>query len=138
MLKQGHNKAGWVEPVFDANGMSQWGWRVSHLQHFKLGNNVQIGTFTMIDAQEGVEIKDNVMVGFSCVILSYSSIDNKSGKVILQKGCRIGANSVIMPDVEIGENATVGANSLVTESIPPSEVWAGTPAKFIRYFRDTP
>jgi bifunctional N-acetylglucosamine-1-phosphate-uridyltransferase/glucosamine-1-phosphate-acetyltransferase GlmU-like protein len=45
---------------------------------------------------------------------------------------KAGANSVIMSGVEIGENATVGANSLVTDNIPPNEICAGSPAKFLK------
>ncbi len=122
----------WVEPEFDEIGMTQWYWRVSHRENFKLGKNTEIGSFTMIDAREGVEIQDDVKVGFACVILSYSSIDKKSGKVTLKRGCKIGANSVILPGVEIGEGAVVGANSFVNRNIPANEVWIGSPAKSTR------
>ena len=122
----------WAEPACDEKGMTQWNWRVTHVDNFSLGNNTQVGSFTMIDAQEGVDIEDNVLIGFSCVILSYSSIDNRGGKVILRRGCKIGSNSVIMPGVEIGENAVVGANSFVNHNIPANELWFGSPAKFIK------
>jgi acetyltransferase-like isoleucine patch superfamily enzyme len=132
MENSASKKQNWIEPEFDKMGMTQWHWRVLHVDRFKLGRNVQIGSFTMIDAQEGVEIQDDVMVGFSCVILSYSSIDGKSGKVILKRGCKVGANSVIMPGVEIGEDAIVGANSFIDKNIPPDELWVGSPARFIK------
>ena len=113
-------------------GMTQWSWRVVGLNNFILGNNVEIGTFTVIDAKGGVTIEDNVKIGWSCSILSYSSIDNKIGKVILKNGCMIGANSVIMPGITIGKNAVVGASSFVNKNIPPNEVWVGFPAKKMR------
>ena len=53
------------------------------------------------------------------------------GKIVLKDGCGIGANSVIFPNVIIGKNAKIGANSLVNCNIPDNEVWAGTPAKKI-------
>lgn len=119
----------WDDPIYDDYGMTQWNWRVVCVENFTLGKEVEIGTFTVIDAKEKVIIEDQVKIGWSCSIFSYSSIDGKKGKIVLKKGCKIGANSVIMPGVIIGENATVGANSLVRESIPSNEVWAGSPAK---------
>lgn len=119
-------------PHFDEMGMTQWYWRVLHPDKLVLGENTQIGTFTIIDAMCGVVIENDVMVGFGCSLLSYSSIDNKSGRVVLKKGCKVGSNSVIMPGVTIGEYAVVGANSFVNRDIPPKEVWAGTPAKHLK------
>ena len=121
----------WTKPTFDENGMTQWHWRVIGIENFKLGERVEIGSFTIIDAKEGVTIEDNVKIGWSCSIFSVSTIDNKNGKIILKKGCKIGANSVIMPGIIVGENATIGANSLVNKSIPANEVWVGTPARKI-------
>jgi acetyltransferase-like isoleucine patch superfamily enzyme len=122
----------WIKPIYDDNGMTQWYWRVISVENFKLGERVEIGSFTIIDAKEGVTIENNVKIGWSCSILSNSTIDNKKGKIILKKNCKIGANSVILPGIIIGENATVGANSLVNKNIPPNEIWAGTPARKIK------
>lgn len=122
----------WAKPRYDKYGMTQWSWRVIDLDNFVLGEKVEIGTFTVIDAKSGVVIEDQVKIGWSCSILSYSSIGAKKGKVVLKKGCKIGANSVIMPGVTIGENATVGANSFVNKDIPANEVWFGTPARKLR------
>lgn len=116
-------------PIFNDYGMTQWNWLVRHRENFKLGKDTQIGSFTVIDAMVGVEIQDNALIGFGVVILSYSSIGKKSGKVILKKNCRIGSNSTIMPGVTIGENSVVGANSFVSQSIPDNEVWFGIPAR---------
>lgn len=49
--------------------------------------------------------------------------------VIVNDGARIGINATILPGVEIGEGAVIGAGSVVTKSVPPGEVWAGVPAK---------
>ena len=122
----------WTKPIFDENGMTQWYWRVICVENFKLGERVEIGSFTIIDAKEGVTIEDNVKIGWSCSIFSNSTIDNKKGKIILKKDCKIGANSVILPGIIVGENATVGANSLVNKNIPSNETWVGTPARKIK------
>jgi acetyltransferase-like isoleucine patch superfamily enzyme len=134
----GNTKAGnddllnWAEPEFDEMGMTQWGWRVSYRERFRLGKHVEIGSFTMIDAREGIEVEDDVKIGFGCIILSHSSIDRKSGPVVLRKGCKIGANTVVMPNTEIGENAVIGANSFVNHDVPQSEIWVGSPARFYK------
>ena len=122
----------WIKPIYDENGMTQWYWRVIRVENFKLGERVEIGSFTIIDAKEGVTIEDNVKIGWSCSIFSNSTIDNKKGKIILKKDCKIGANSVILPGIIVGENATVGANSLVNKNIPSNETWVGTPARKIK------
>ena len=120
------------EPKFNEKGLTQWYWRVLHTENFKLGKNTQIGSFSVFDAMEGIEIEDDVKIGFGCVVISYSSIDQKGGKIILKRNCKIGSNAIIMPGITIGENATVGGNSFVNKDIPANEVWVGSPAKFLK------
>lgn len=122
----------WEQPQFDEKGFTQWYWRVLYPENFKFRKKVKIGSFTVIDAMKGVEIEDNVEIGFGCSILSYSSIDKKAGKVLLKRNCKIGSNTVIMPGVSVGENAIVGANSFVNRDIPSNEVWAGSPVRSLK------
>ena len=51
---------------------------------------------------------------------------------MIRKGASIGAGSTILPGLTIGENAVVGAGSVVTKDIPAGELWLGNPARFIR------
>ena len=44
----------------------------------------------------------------------------------------IGARTIICSDVEIGDNSIIGAGSIVTKNVPPNQIWAGNPAKFIK------
>ena len=122
----------WTKPIYDENGMTQWFWRVTHRENFSLGNKVEIGSFTVIDAKHGIEIQDNVKIGWNCTIMSNSTIDARKGKITLEEGCKIGANSVIFPNITIRKNAIIGANSLVNCDIPENEVWVGSPAKKLR------
>ena len=122
----------WIKPEFNEFGMTQWYWRVINHENFTLGDKVEIGSFSVIDAKYGVEIQDNVKIGWNCTIMSNSSIDGKKGKIVLEKNCNIGANSVVFPNVKIGRNAVIGANSLVNCDIPAEEVWIGSPAKKLR------
>lgn len=66
----------------------------------------------------------NAMIYFQ----GHSSIKN----VNIKKGCWIGANAIILPGVTIGQNAVVGAGSVVTKSIPDYAVAVGAPAKVIK------
>jgi acetyltransferase-like isoleucine patch superfamily enzyme len=122
----------WVPAVYNEYGITQWGWRVNYRENFKMSDNVRIGSFTSIDARYGVEIQDEVIIGQSCVIASNSRISGKSGKVTLKKGCKIGAQSTVVPGVTIGENSIVGANSYIDKDIPDGEVWFGSPAKYVQ------
>lgn len=120
------------EPRFNEKGVTQWYWRVLHPENLKLGRHTQIGSFTTIDALCEVEIKDYVLIGFGCAVLSYSSIDERCRKVKLETHSKIGSNSTIMPGTTIGKNSIIGANSFVNRDIPPDEIWTGAPAKFLK------
>lgn len=58
--------------------------------------------------------------------------NRKEKQVVIKDNAFIGAYSLILKGVTIGENSIVGAGSVVTESIPDNQIWAGSPAKFIR------
>lgn len=127
-----NKRKNWKYPEFDENGMTKWKWMCQHQGNLKLGQYVDIGAFTYINAKNGVEIGSNAQIGSHCSIYSISTIDNKSGKVIINKNAKIGTHSVIMPGVTIGENAIVGAFSFVNHDIPDNIVAYGVPAKVER------
>ena len=102
-------------------------------ENLKLGKETDIGAFTYLNAKYGVEIQENVQIGSHCSIYSWSTIDDKKGRVTIRKNAKIGTHSVIMPGVTIGENAIVGACSFVTDDIPDNAVAYGMPAKVTRY-----
>lgn len=120
----------WTMPEIKDGVQTRWGWIVKCPENLTLGRFVDIGAFTYIGAHEGVEIRNNCQLGGGCKIYSRSTIDNQSGPVIIKEYAKIGANSVVMPDVVIGENATIGALSFVSHGtrIPANEIWAGIPA----------
>lgn len=121
-----------MDPEYSEYGLTQWLWLVRHRHNFKLGNNVEIGNFTVIGCEYGVEIEDDVRIGYNCVIMSCSSIDSKHGKITIKKGASIGAHSTIMPGVTIGEHSIVGAHSFVNKDIPEKCIAYGVPAKVQR------
>lgn len=112
----------------------------------KIGNNVGI-SHTAISAIECIEIEDNVLIGSNCMIADtdFHPLDadirrenpndlsaTKSAPIKIENDVFIGARSIILKGVTIGEGAVVGAGSVVTKDIPAGEIWAGNPAKFIK------
>ncbi len=109
-----------------------------------IGNNVGISNSAIIALKE-IVIEDNVLIGGNCKIYDndFHSLNYdermmkpdqgvKSAPVRIKMGAFIGAHSIILKGVTIGEKSIVGAGSVVTKSIPNGEVWAGNPARFIR------
>lgn len=110
----------------------------------KIGNNVGM-SHTAITAMKSVEIGDNVLIGSNSMIADtdFHPIDAekrlaedgtavKVSPIKIEDNVFIGARSIILKGVTIGENSVVGAGSVVTKDIPANEIWAGNPAKFIK------
>ena len=112
--------------------MTKWNWMCQYNENLKLGEYVDIGAFTYINAKYGIIIEDYVQIGSHCSIYSVSTIDGKVGEVILKKNCRIGSHSLIMPGVTVGENSIIGAFSFVNKDIPDNVLAYGIPVKIIR------
>lgn len=112
----------------------------------RLGRRVVVrpGCMLFSDPDGFITIEDDVMMGSGVHIYVSNHqfndpytpiIDQRSFKyshVVLRKGCWVGANVIILPGVEIGANAVVGAGSIVTKSVPAATLVAGNPAKFIK------
>ncbi len=112
-----------------------------------VGKNCKISSHTFIC--EGVTIEDEVFVGHGVTFTndSFPRATNAEGelqseadwKVEPTKVCRgasIGSGATILPNVTIGENAIVGAGSVVTKDVPPGTIAAGNPARVKRQVDD--
>lgn len=121
----------WELPYIEDGKPTKYNWIVQYVGNFMLGPMTDIGAFSYINAKYGVEIKNNVKIGSHCSIYSESTIDNKAGKVTLEKNCRIGSHTTILPGVSVGQNTVIGANSLVNSDIPDNVLAFGVPAKVI-------
>lgn len=110
----------------------------------RIGRRCKISSHTFIC--EGVEIEDNVFVGHSVTFIndSYPRATNPGGelqteadwaveKTLVKQGASIGSGSTILSHVTIGEEAIVGAGSVVTKDVPARAVVAGNPAKVLRF-----
>lgn len=94
----------------------------------KIGDNVTIKPGVQI--WDGVTIEDNVFIGpnvtFTNDLLPRSKHYRKEmDKTIIKRGASIGANSTILAGNTIGENALVGAGSIITKDVPDNTVWFG-------------
>lgn len=121
-------KNNWRRPVIAHNQPTLWMWMVSYPGALKLGEYVDIGAFTYINAVNGVIIGENVEIGSHCAIYSESTIDERKGQVVIEDNVCIGSHSTIMPGVTIGKNTTIGAHSFVKRSIPANVIAYGVPA----------
>jgi UDP-2-acetamido-3-amino-2,3-dideoxy-glucuronate N-acetyltransferase len=110
----------------------------------KVGRNCKISSHTFVC--EGVVIEDEVFVGHNVAFIndSYPRATAADGQLqteqdwtveqtLVKKRASIGSGSTILSKITIGENALVGAGSVVTKDVPPNAVVAGNPARILRY-----
>lgn len=100
-----------------------------------IGNHVTIKSGVQI--WDGIELEDYVMVGSNVSFTNdrYPRSQNPDWKLMrtrVCKGATIGAGSVILPGLTVGERAMIGAGSVVTKDIPAGEMWLGNPARFVK------
>ena len=122
----------WEYPEIEEGKLTKYNWIVQHVQGFTLGYKTDIGAFTYINAKNGVTFEDYVEIGSHCSIYSISTIDNKEGRVLLKRNCKIGSHSIVMPGVTVGENSIIGACSFVNCDIPDNVIAVGIPAKVVK------
>lgn len=109
----------------------------------KIGKRCKISSHTFIC--EGVTLEDNVFVGHGVTFIndSYPRSTTPEGELqtekdwrvertTVKKGASIGSGATILCNVVIGENAIVGAGSVVTKSVSPNAIVAGNPARQLR------
>ena len=108
-----------------------------------IGKNCKISSHTFIC--EGVHIEDNVFIGHGVMFTNdlfpratnadgspQNEADWKLIETTIKKGASIGSNATILCGITIGENALVGAGSVVTKDVPPNTIVAGVPARIIK------
>lgn len=118
-----------------------------------IGDNVSIGTLSVVEHH--VEIEDGVRIHTQVFVPEYTTLKTKcwlgpnvvltnamypmSPNVkdelkgpIIEEGAIVGANSTVLPGVNLGKDSVVGAGSVVTKDVEPSSVVCGNPAKFLK------
>lgn len=109
----------------------------------KVGRNCKISSHTFIC--EGVTIEDNVFVGHNVTFINdaFPRATGQDGQLqtdddweciptLVQHGASIGSSATILCGVTVGENAIVGAGSVVTADVPAGTIVAGNPAHVLR------
>jgi acetyltransferase-like isoleucine patch superfamily enzyme len=99
-----------------------------------VSRDVQIGDRTRMQAScalaPGTVIEEDCLLGPLVAILSRATTSDRTGGLcIVRRGSRIGSGAQILPGVEVGADAVVGAGSVVTEDVPPGFTVVGVPAR---------
>src|SRR5579871_2650467 len=120
----------------------------------EIQKNAIVGKYCKVSSHtficEGVVIEDGVFIGHGVMFIndSYPRATTLDGKVqteadwkvertVIKRGASIGSGATILSNTNIGENAIVGAGSVVTKDVPPNAIVAGNPAKILRYIEQT-
>ena len=94
-----------------------------------VGNNVTIKCGVYL--WDAMRIEDDVFIGPNATFTNDKYPRSKQtpamfAPIKLKKGCSIGANATILPNVTVGENAIVGAGAIITKDVPPDSVVTNT------------
>ena len=110
---------------------------IDYGHQLKIGERVFINHSLCVSAAAGVEIEDGVQMAPQVTILTVNhDLKDKTivkcSPVCIKKNAWIGARAIILPGVTIGENAVVGAGSVVTKDVPSNTIVVGNPAKILQ------
>ncbi|MGZ8901736.1 MAG: acyltransferase [Limisphaerales bacterium] len=110
----------------------------------KIGKRCKISSHTFIC--EGVTIEDEVFVGHNVTFINdlfprataaggalQTEADWECLPTLVKRGASIGSSATLLCGITVGENATIGAGSVVTKDVPPNAIVAGNPARVLRY-----
>jgi acetyltransferase-like isoleucine patch superfamily enzyme len=117
----------------------------------RIDDNVSLGRRCTISAANRVLIGSNVLVGPNVLIVdhnhNYKDIHrpirqqgwSRNGYIVIEQNCWIGANVVIIGSkgITIGQGSVIGANTVVTKSVPKFSVVAGNPCKILSHYDES-
>jgi acetyltransferase-like isoleucine patch superfamily enzyme len=133
----------------------------TNLYGCEIGDDVKVGTFVEIQKGakigsrckisshsficEGVTLEDDVFIGHNVVFTNdrYPRATNAGGRLqtesdwkciptLVKRGASIGSGAVLLCGITVGENAMIGAGSVVTKDVPPDTIVAGNPARIVK------
>jgi UDP-2-acetamido-3-amino-2,3-dideoxy-glucuronate N-acetyltransferase len=113
----------------------------------KIGKNCKIQSHTFIC--KGVTIEDNVFISHNVTFINdrfprattadgwlQTAADWVCAPTVVRRGASIGSSAILLCGITVGENAIIGAGSVVTKDVPANAVVAGNPARMIRLISD--
>ncbi len=113
-------------------------------KNITIGKNVFINSGCRFQDHGGITIRDGAQIGHNVVIATLNHNPEPSRRrntipkpVYIGKNVWIGSNSTILPGITIGDNAIIGAGSVVTKDVPQMTVYAGNPARKIKDIGET-
>lgn len=111
--------------------------RTAYLRHI-LGMNIHPDTQISLKANldrsnpRGIHIDEGTLVAFGAVILSHDMSRALSTDTYIGRNCFIGAHSIVLPGIRVGDGSIVATGSVVTKDVEPGSIVAGNPARVIK------
>jgi len=110
---------------------------VRNLYGIELPYSAQIGRRVIFEHQHGIVVHGAAVIGDDCIIrqgvtLGIRSMDRLADAPVLGRGVNVGAGAKILGPVHVGDEAAIGANSVVLKDIPARAVAVGIPAQVVR------
>ena len=117
---------------------------ISGVGEVRIGDRTTIGHNSVLVSRQLIEVGNDTMLAAYCYVLDVDHEFADPSVPIPEQGLRIkpvkigsnvwvGAHTIILRGVTIGDGAVIGANSVVTEDVPPYAIVAGSPAKLVKY-----
>jgi acetyltransferase-like isoleucine patch superfamily enzyme len=110
--------------------------------NLRIGRNCYVGDLVYLDLSADIQVENDAVISEGVSILTHSDCNRstelarffprKTGAVTVGAGAWLGARSIVLSGIEIGECSVVAAGSVVTSSVEPWSVVAGAPARKIR------
>ena len=113
------------------------------------GGVISIGNYSVIGYNSFIQATGDLTVGTGSLLGPFNSficsthvptkgvplnqVPLKKGKIVIKDNVWSGANTIFNEGVEVGDNVVIGAASFANKDIPNNQVWAGVPAKFIKF-----
>ncbi|MDP6906679.1 MAG: acyltransferase [Candidatus Thalassarchaeaceae archaeon] len=136
-LGLGNGSVAWSPNYIGENVIVGFDCNIGALSH--IGNEVILGNRVRVQGGAYIAnkcvIKDDVFIGPNSTLLNDkyppSGDSEKWMPVVVEARAVIGGGSTVLPGVVVGENSVLAAGAVLTKNIPPGEVWAGNPAKYL-------
>jgi UDP-2-acetamido-3-amino-2,3-dideoxy-glucuronate N-acetyltransferase len=118
---------------------------VNICDHVFIENDVIVGDRVTIKCGvqlwDGIRLEDDVFVGPNVTFTNdpfprSKQYPDKYSETLVQQGASIGANATILPGINIGKKAMIGAGAVVTKDVPDYAVVVGNPARIVRYLEE--